>query len=125
MLSNQVVREFSGLIEDEGKNVSITWDGRDGQGNILPDLTYKYRIYLETDVDSPITWIIPDKDLYINNNTNYASLNTCYTLKAVDYGRPISDIDSVYYRINENTNWNIYENAILACPPIIGPIINL
>ena len=111
-LDNQSVREFSGLIEDEGKDISIVWDGRDSIGDLLAEGKYKYKIIIEADVDPPVTEIIPDKEIYVNNNTNYAPLNTSYTLKSIDYGQPVSGVDKIYYKINEAADWSIYTNAI-------------
>ena len=110
--NTEILREFSGIIEDGSKDVSIEWDGKDKDGNLLSDLTYKYRIYLETDVIPPTTEITVANPIYIHNDTNFSSLNTGYALNAVDHGTPVSGVDAVYYKINNPTNWNTYTNTI-------------
>ncbi len=109
-LNNRVIRTFSGLIEDGSKNVSVEWDGKDENGNVLADETYKFKIRLESDAEPPETVIIPDKPVLVHNETNFASLDTGYELEAVDYGTPISGVDAIYYKINEAPDWDIYTN---------------
>ena len=52
-LDSKVVREFSGLIKNKGKDISISWDGRDSLGNLLPDMKYEFRIILKKDNTGP------------------------------------------------------------------------
>ena len=110
-LNNRVVRTFAGLIEDNSKDISVEWDGKDENGNVLADETYKFKIRLESDAEPPETVIIPDKPVVVHNETNFASLDTGYELQAIDYGTPASGVDTIYYKINEALDWDIYTDV--------------
>ena len=110
--NEEIKRSYTGLITNGDMNVSVLWDGKDGEGNLLADGTYDYNIDLYWDNKPPVTELVSSTGFYIIEDKYYGALSAMYSFEATDYGRPLSGVKRIRYKKQSGNNWKTYQYPI-------------